>query len=303
MTDTLTARAAPTLDTALAETIAGERPRDAPRGRLRWFLRRPGLILSVLAILIALAWAFAPGLFTSFDPIDGIPADKFQPPSAAHWFGTDALGRDLYARVVYGASSSLTAVGVALLVAFVFGTLIGTLSGFVGGLLDEVLMRVVDVLLSVPGLLVSLILVTALGFGMVNVAIAVGVAAVASFARVMRSEVLRVRTALYVEAAAANGVRWPHVLWRHVLPNSIGPIVVLSTLEFGSAILSISALSFLGFGATRPAPEWGALVSDGRNYLATGWWLTTLPGLIILALVLAANRISRALDRERKERW
>ena len=136
------------------------------------------------------------------------------------------------------------------------------------------------------------------GYGTVKVAIAVGVASVASFARVMRAETLRVRQATYVEAAYAVGTRWYVTLWRHVLPNAAGPVAVLAVLEFGLAILAVSALSFLGYGAPPPAPEWGSLVAEGRNYLAVAWWLCALPGLTIAATVLAVNRISRALDGE-----
>ncbi|WP_197716933.1 ABC transporter permease [Mesorhizobium sp. DCY119] len=220
-----------------------------------WVIGNFGLVVAVLILVQVALWALFPQFFVSYDPFQGTPKDKFQSPSLTHWFGTDAIGRDLFARVVYAASTSLYAVLIAIIVAFVNGTLLGAISGFVGGMLDEVLMRIVDVLLSIPSLLVSLILVTALGFGTMNVAIAVGFAAIAVFSRVMSAEVLRIKASLYVEAAAASGVRWHTVLWRHVLPNSLGPIVVLSTLEFGAAVLSISALSFLGFGAVPPTPN------------------------------------------------
>jgi peptide/nickel transport system permease protein len=159
-------------------------------------------------------------------------------------------------------------------------------------------MRFVDVLLSIPALFLSLALVTALGYGTVKVAVAVGIASVASFARVMRAEVLRVRQSVFVEASRSCGARWYSVLGRHVLPNAMGPVIVLATLDFGTSILAVSSLSFLGYGAPPPAPEWGTLISDGRNYLANAWWLTALPGLAIAATVLATNRIARALDGE-----
>ncbi|WP_280491048.1 ABC transporter permease [Nocardia asiatica] len=138
-------------------------------------------------------------------------------------------------------------------------------------------------------------LVTALGFGTADVAVAVGVSLVADFARVMRSEVLRVRRAVYVEAAHAAGVRWYAVLARHVLPNSVQPVLALAVVEFGMAVLAVSALSFLGYGAKPPTPEWGTLISEGRNYLSTAWWMTTLPGFVIIAVVLAAQRLGRAI--------
>jgi len=261
--------------------------------------RRPSwtLIAAIAVIAIAVLWAVVPGLFTSYDPIDGVPADKLLPPGAAHWFGTDAIGRDLYARVVYGAIHSLSGALIAVTVGLAAGTLIGVLAGSVGGWVDDVLMRLVDVLLSIPGLLLMLSIIILLGFGTVNAAIAVGVVSVASFARLSRSEVVRVRRTDYVEAAFGSGGTFAAVLGRHVLPNSLTAVVGLAALQFGSAILAISTLGFLGYGAPPPTPEWGLLIAEGRNYVATAWWLTTLPGLVVLVVVLSANRISQSIGR------
>jgi peptide/nickel transport system permease protein len=281
----------------------GERYREAARGPaqprrgLPTWARRPDLLLAGAVVLMVLAWAAFPTLFTSQSPVDGVPADRLQGPSAAHLFGTDHLGRDLFSRVVHGARLTLQATVLAVLIGLVVGTLTGLVSGFVRGVVDDVLMRTMDVLLSIPALLLSMALITALGFGTVKVAIAVGIGTVANFARVMRSEVLKVSSAVYVEAARASGVRTTGVLFRHVLPNAAGPVLSLSALEFGVAVLAVSALSFLGFGAPPPAPEWGSLVAGGRDYLATSWWLTTLPGVVVAAVVLSANRIARALER------
>ncbi|MFE9249077.1 ABC transporter permease [Streptomyces sp. NPDC007088] len=272
----------------------GRRVRRAARS----LARSPGLVLSVLLLAVVLVSAVFPTLFTSQDPLSGVPRDRLRGPSAAHLFGTDQLGRDLFSRVVHGSALSLQATALAVAVGLVVGSLLGLLAGYLGGRVDDVLMRLADVLLAIPNLLLSLAVVTALGFGTVKVAIAVGVASVASFARVMRSEVLRVRGAVYVEAARSSGSRWFSVLARHVLPNASGPVLVYAAVDFGAVVLQVSALSFLGYGAVPPAPEWGALVSGGRDYLATAWWLTTLPGLTIAATVLATNRISRALDGE-----
>ncbi|MFE3443988.1 ABC transporter permease [Nocardia sp. NPDC059180] len=262
-----------------------------------WLRRNIALIPAVAVIALAIGWALAPSVFAGGDPLAGVPAQKFQPPSSEHWFGTDNIGRDLYTRMVHGAGLSLTATLSAVAIALIAGTLLGLLAGALGGVVDTVTMRIVDVLLSIPALLLSLALVTALGFGTRNVAIAVGVSLIANFARVMRSEVLRVRRAAYVEAARASGVRWYTVLVRHILPNSYPPVLALAAVEFGMAVLAVSALSFLGYGTAPPTPEWGSLISEGRNYLATAWWLTTLPGLVIIAVVLSAQRVGRAVTR------
>lgn len=294
MTDSLlTAAATARLDPAAA---AGARP--GGRRLLLFLLRRPGLVLALAVVAVVVLAAVGPGLFTDRDPLVGVPAEIFRPPSAEHWFGTDELGRDLFARIVHGTALSLQATVIAVAVAFLAGGAIGLLAGFVGGWLDDLLMRAADVLLAIPALFLSLALVTALGYGTVKVAIAVGVAGVAGFARVMRAEVLRLRQAVFVEAARSSGARWYTVLGRHILPNAIGPVAVLATLDLGTAVLAVSALSFLGFGAEPPQPEWGMLISNGRNYLANAWWISTFSGLMVVGVVVATNRIARALDGE-----
>ncbi|WP_394144468.1 ABC transporter permease [Burkholderia multivorans] len=258
----------------------------------RWHRWR--LVLSLLFLALVIAWTLAPDWFAPGDPIAGVITQRLQPPSAAHWFGTDQLGRDLYTRVVHGTALSMEATVIALALAFVASTVIGVTAGYLGGRIDEGFMRVVDVLLSIPSLLVSLMLISALGFGTMNIALAVGIASIASFARVTRSQVLKVCSAPYIEAARAYGAPWYVICTRHVFPHARGPVLALLSVEFGAAILSISALSFLGYGAVPPTPEWGNLVADGRSYLATAWWLTTLPGLVIVATVLAVNGVGRA---------
>lgn len=264
-----------------------------PRSRRRY---RIGLFAALALLAFVALSALWPELFATHDPNASSSSETLQGPSAAHWFGTDNLGRDLYSRVVHGARLSVQATGLAVLIGLVAGSLLGLTAGFVGGVVDAIMMRVVDVLLAIPSLLLSLAVVTVMGFGTINIAVAVGVAAIAAFARLMRSEVIRIRNSLYVEAAIAGGSRWYTVVFRHVLPNSWGPVLVLAALEFGTAILAIASLSFLGYGAPPPAPEWGSLVAEGRNYMAVAWWLTTLPGLAVVAVVISANRVSRALD-------
>ena len=273
-------------------------PRRRRGARLAdWRRWSPTLILAWLVVLVVLLWTVAPGWFTDVSATSGVAREKLQAPGGAHLLGTDQLGRDLFARLVYGSVQSVTGALVAVGVGLVVGTLIGLLAGSVGGFLDALLMRVVDVLLAIPSLLLSLSIVIVLGFGTVNAAIAVGVAAVAAFARLTRSEVLRVRRTDYVEAAFGSGGTFGSVLRRHILPNSVSPIIALAAVQFGSAIMAISTLGFLGYGAPPPTPEWGLLIAEGRNYLATSWWLTTVPGAVVVVVVLATNRISRSINR------
>lgn len=262
----------------------------APLGRIR-----PGLVLAAVLLALVTAWALVPDLFTDRDPLSGDPLQRLEAPGAGALLGTDQLGRDVLARIIHGAGSSLGTTAVAVLIAFGAGTAIGVVAGFLGRGVDAVLMRVIDVLQSIPGLLLSMSVVVALGFGAVNIALAVALASIPAFARVARGEVLRWRSTLFVEAARLNGIRTPEIVVRHVLPHAVGPVFALAALEFGSAILAVSALSFLGYGAPPPQPEWGLLVSEGRDFIASAWWLTTMPGLLIAAVVLSVNRIALAL--------
>ncbi|EIV92801.1 ABC transporter permease [Frankia sp. QA3] len=272
-------------------------PRRGPRaGRLPAVdALRPGLVVALAWLLLLIIAAVGPGAFTSRDPLAVEPAARLTGPSWAHPFGTDQLGRDLFARVVHGTGVSLTSALLATTLGLVIGSALGLLAGFRGSWADAVVMRLVDVLLSVPSLLTSLALIAVLGAGTRNIAIAMGLASVATCARITRSEVLRVRESLSVEAAWSSGARWTRILLRHALPNSMGPVWALAALEFGAAILAVSALSFLGYGVRPPDPEWGSLVSAGRDHLRDAWWLTTLPGLTVTATVLAANQVSRTV--------
>lgn len=255
---------------------------------------RFGLVLAIIIVVTALAFVVMPQLFTSYSPIDEV-GEHMSAPSMQHWLGTDELGRDLYARIVYGAVHSLTGALAAVLFGFVVGGLLGLVSGSAGSFLDLVIMRFVDVLLAIPSLLLSLSIITLLGFGSVQVALAVGVTSVAGFARLSRAEVARIKNLEYIEAAYGSGATFIKVLYRHILPNALYTIVGYAALQFGHALLQIATLGFLGYGVQPPTPEWGLLIAEGRNYIATGWWLTVMPGLFVIVLVVAFHRISRAL--------
>ncbi|EHD22786.1 MULTISPECIES: ABC transporter permease [Brenneria] len=259
-------------------------------------IRRPGLGMAILFILFVIAAAVFPGWFTSHDPFATSPANKILPPSWEHLFGTDHVGRDLFTRVLYGSKLTIQATALAILIAAVVGLLLGIFSGFSGGKVDAALMRIVDVTLAIPSLLLALAIVTAIGFGTLQVAIAVGVGSIPAFARTTRSEVLKVKALPFVEAARLCGAGWLMIVWRHILPNSCAPVAVLIILEFGGAVLAVAALSFLGFGAQPPAAEWGTLISEGRGYLMTAPWVSLLPGLFVALVVFSLNHIAKTLE-------
>lgn len=253
----------------------------------------PGSIIAIVVLVIAFLAALFPSLFTSADPYAGTDVALLPPGESGHLMGTDAVGRDLYARIVYGARQSLLGALIAVAVGLVVGTLIGLLAGSLRGAVDSVLMRVVDVLLSIPGILLSLSIIIVLGFGSVQAAVAVGATSVATFARLARSQVITVASSDYIEAAYGAGATHATVLFRHVLPNSLTPVIALATLQFGTAILQLSILGFLGYGAPPPTPEWGLIIAEGRDFMATAWWLIILPGIALVAVVMSANRLSQ----------
>jgi peptide/nickel transport system permease protein len=268
--------------------------RAAATGRLAALRVPPTVVLSFAVVALVIAWSLAPSWFTHQSPVNGIPAHKLLGPSAAHWFGTDQLGRDLYTRVVYGTASSVTSALIAVVIGVVAGGLMGLLAGFFGGWIDVMLARLVDILLAIPSFLLAVIIVTALGFDTVNTAIATGVSAVAVFARVMRAEVIKTRRLTFVEASfLQGGSRW-YVLSRHVLPNASRSVLTLAVLQFGLSILVIASLAFLGYGDPPPASDWGLLIAIGKNYL--NWpWLVYAPAFVTITTVLSVNRISRWL--------
>lgn len=251
------------------------------------------LWLSAAVLLTVIVWSLAPSWFTDNDPYTGVTADRLQPPSADHLLGTDQIGRDLLTRIIYGASASVTSAIIAVAIALLAGSVIGLLSGFIGSWVDPVLSRVVDVLLAIPSFLLAIITVSALGFATVNVAIATGVSAVAVFARLMRSEVLRVKHLSFIESTYLIGGTRPYVLIRHILPNSYRSVFHLAVLQFGLAIIVISGLAFLGYGDPPPSSEWGLLVADGKEYMKRYPWLVFAPAAVIAVTVLSLYRISR----------
>lgn len=254
-------------------------------------------LLALLALTIVASWSLAPQWFTAYDPLVGDGADKFLPPSPEHWFGTDRSGRDTLARVIHGTRNTVYGAVLSTGIGVVVGTVMGVAAGVLRGVVDTLLMRFIDVLLALPGFLLALCIVASFGPGTAHIAIGVGISAIAPFARVARGEALRVVQLDFVEAARMSGARSGAVLFRHVLPNSSGPIVALIPTELGATVLSIAGLGFLGYGAPPPEPEWGTLLSEGRDYLSQAWWLTSLPGSVVLLSVLAVSRAGWLLQR------
>ncbi|MBL7497600.1 ABC transporter permease [Frankia sp. CN7] len=274
--------------------MAGVARRSAGRGRRRI---GPGVAVSALLVaLIALA-ALWPGLLARADPNAAEPVDALLGPSGAHWFGTDQLGRDVYSRVVHGARVSLFigvgATGIALLL----GCLIGMLAATCGRLVDEILMRITDVLLSFPGLLLALLVVAMLGPSSTNATIAIGLSSAPGFARLVRGEALAIREAGYVRTAVTFGAGRARVYLRHLLPNALTPLLVLALLSVGAAIIAGSSLSYLGLGPRVPTAEWGSMLAQGKDFLTISWAMAVFPGLAITVTVIAINIVGRDLQR------
>ncbi len=240
-----------------------------------------------LAALIAVSVA-AP-LMIPHDPLAMHLADQLLPPSRAHWLGTDLFGRDVFARLVYGGRISLRVGVLSVAISLLPGLLMGLLAGYYGRMLDTLLMRLTDIMLAFPGLLLALSIVALLGPGLTNVMLAIGLAGVPRYARLVRGSVLTVRESAFIEAAIATGCPGPRIILRHILPNILSPVMALTALDVGWAILNASGLSFLGLGAQPPAPEWGLMLSEGRGYLLQAPWLTLAPGAMIFLTVLVVN--------------
>ena len=239
--------------------------------------------------------ALAAPLLTPYDPIRLNVVESLEPPSARHWLGTDQFGRDVLARVIYGARVSMAMGVVAVTISVVLGLALGLVSGYYRGTVDLLVMRLVDVMLAFPGILLALVIIAVLGPNLGSAMIAVGVSGMPLFVRVVRSSTLTVRALQYVEAAQAAGSGDARVLVRHVLPNVLTPVIVLVTLGIPAAIVAGAALSFLGLGVKPPTPDWGEMLSKGRAFMGTAWWLSTFPGLAIAVIVLAINRFGDGL--------
>ncbi|MFG1886095.1 ABC transporter permease [Micromonospora sp. NPDC049102] len=253
----------------------------------------PGLLAAgayLVLLVVAAAW---PAALAPDDPLAADPLAVLRPPGAGHWFGTDHLGRDVLTRVVHGAGHSLTIGVAATAIAVTGGVLLGLLAGLTHRLADEALSRTFDALSAFPMLLLALLFIAIAGPGTASLIVAIGIATLPHHARVVRGQTLVVRRSGFVEQAVTFGQSRPRLVLRHVLPNVVGPVPVLAVIGLGEAILAAAGLSFLGMGPQPPSPEWGAMLSEGRNYLQVAWWISIVPGLAVTATVVSLTVVGR----------
>lgn len=273
---------------AQASTLPLTPPESPWRRSLRALVRNRMAMVGLTIIFVWAVVAIAAPIVAPFDALAQKIEDRLSPPSARHLFGTDELGRDVFSRVVYGARISLPVGLLVILFATLAGALVGALAGYIGGVFDLLIMRLADITLAFPSIVLALAIAAALGPSLRNALIAMILVWWPEYARLMRGQVLSVKNDEYVAAARVLGASDGRILVRHIIPNTLAPIIVKASLDAGSAILTIAALSFIGLGAVPPTPEWGAMISMGR-FKFYQWWLTTFPGLAVLTVVLGFN--------------
>ena len=270
--------------------------RRSRTSRILSFARRdPIIVASAIILLILLVCAIAPGIFTRYDPVEISPISRVQGPSGTHLFGTDELGRDIFSRVIYGTRTTLGSAFVVVLAAAFIGINVGSLAGFRGKYVDEVLMRVVDLFMAFPLLVLAMAIVAALGPNLLNAMLALAVVWWSQYARLTRGLVIQMRDREFVTAAQAIGASRLKILYRHILPNCFSTLLVKATLDIAVAVLVTASLSFLGLGVQPPQPDWGNMISDGRQFIQDAWWYPTFPGLAIFVTVMALNLVGDAV--------
>lgn len=249
---------------------------------------------SVLALLVILAAVFAPVVTGGISPTDAVLKDALQPPSAEHIFGTDKLGRDIFARVIYGARTSLVATFSVVGIIFFLGSVLGVLAGYFGGWVDTIIMRFADMMVSFPGMIFAMAIAGVMGASVRNAVIAVSMVSWTKYARLARSLVLKIRNEDYVAAAIVTGSKTPYMLLKYMLPNVIPTLVITAATDIGGMMLELAGLSFLGFGAKAPTPEWGLMLNEGRQFIQNAPWLTIFPGAAIFVVVMVFNLLGDA---------
>jgi peptide/nickel transport system permease protein len=281
----------------LAETADSALQASLGRAYLGWraFARNPLAMVGLAIVIALLLIAAAAPLLATHSPIAQDLAGRLQPPGAAHWLGSDELGRDIYSRLVYGARITLTIVGLVVILVAPIGLLVGTVSGYLGGWLDVVLMRMTDIFLAFPRLILALAFVAALGPGIENAVIAIALTTWPPYARIARAETLTLRNSDFINAARLQGASAARIVWRYVIPLCLSSVIVRVTLDMAGIILTAAGLGFLGLGAQPPSPEWGAMISSGRRYILDQWWVATMPGLAICIVSLGFNLLGDGL--------
>jgi peptide/nickel transport system permease protein len=265
------------------------------RNSFKRLLRNKGAVGGLVILVTMIALAILAPVLPLADPIQIDSTHALYSPGTPFLFGSDQYGRDVFSRVVYGGRISLLVGPIAVIIALIPGVVIGLLAGYYGRWLDTGLMRAIDIMLAFPGILLALAIVAVLGPSLTSLMIAVGISAIPTYARLTRASVLSARENLYVDAARVVGARDSAILSRHILPNVVAPIIVVSTLGVGAAILVAATLSFLGLGSQPPTAEWGRMLSEGRQYLREQWWIATFPGVAIMLTVLALNLLGDGL--------
>ncbi len=259
-------------------------------------LRYPSFtIFAVLAVLVILVSVFAPVICGDRSPTAGNLAEAIEKPSAEHPFGTDKMGRDVFARVIYGSRASLSSTFILVAVIFVIGTVLGVISGYFGGAVDAIIMRIADMMMAFPGLVLAIAVAGILGASTRNAIIAIAIVSWPKYARLARSLVMKIRHTDFVAAATVTGSKTPYMLLRYMLPNTITTLVITAATDIGGMMMELAALSFLGFGAQPPTPEWGSMLNEGRNFMQSAPWMMIFPGLAIFVTVVIFNMLGDGL--------
>ncbi len=281
----------------VSEVTAKYKKKSQMADIFRRLARNKTAMIGAVVVIILLLMAIFADVLHDYDT-EVIKQDimsRLQPPSSEHWFGTDEMGRDIFSRVCYGAKYSLLISFVAATFSLAVGLVLGALAGYYGGWIDMIIMRLMDVLLAIPGTLLAIAIVASLGSSIPNLIIALSVSGIPGFSRIVRSSVLTVKDSEYVEAAKAIGATDSTIIFKHVLPNGMAPLIVQSTLRVASVILTTAGLSFLGLGVPAPHPEWGAMLSNARSYIRDFSYMALFPGLAIMTTILCLNLLGDGL--------
>ena len=257
---------------------------------LKKILKRPLSLFGAILVCIMVLISLIPNVFSNYDPFEMRVEERLLPPSKTHFCGTDEMGRDIFSRIMHGIRLSLQAGLIAIIIAVIFGTFLGTIAGYLEGkIYASVIMRVSDIFLAFPPLVMAMAIVAALGPSLTNASFALGITWWPQYTRLTYAQVASAKNFLYVEAALAVGIRTSRIMFVHILPNCLGPLIVKTTLDIGYAILYAASLSFIGLGAPPPTPELGTLITMGRNFLLDSWWYSTFPGFTIFLIVMGFN--------------